>query len=133
MDETANRDQLAVRAFLEAFRNADLAAMEALLAPDFVLRQADGLPYAGVYRGVEGWRGLLHKFGQTWSSLVPALVASVGSGPQFALLFDLAFTSRASGKTLNTRVLEFWTLRNGKVVEILPFYWDTAAVAAIAA
>jgi hypothetical protein len=126
-----NPATLAAHAFLDAFRRADSEAMEALLAPDFVLRQADGLPYGGVYRGVEGWRQLLARFGETWSSLVPTVVTLVGEGPQFGVLVDIAITAKATGKALNTTIFEFWTMRDGRIAEIRPFYWDTAAVRAL--
>lgn len=129
----ANRDKLSVQAFLDAFAKGDAQAMEALMTPDFVLRQADGLPYGGVYRGAEGWRQFLLRLGQTWSSLVPGRMTLVGEGPQFGVMADISLTSRATGKALNTSVFELWTMRDGKLAEIRPFYWDTAAVAAITA
>jgi len=126
-----NVDKVAAHVFLDAFSRGDTQAMEALLAPDFLLRQADGLPYGGDYRGVEGWQRMLTRFAETWSSLVPTLVTVLGDGPQFAVLVDVTVTARATGRTLTTSVLEFWTMRDGKLAEIRPFYWDTAAVTAL--
>jgi ketosteroid isomerase-like protein len=39
------------------------------------------------------------------------------------------FVSRKTGESIELPVVEFYWLEDGKIVEILPFYWDTNAVA----
>ncbi|MFJ8739750.1 nuclear transport factor 2 family protein [Embleya sp. NPDC127516] len=37
-------------------------------------------------------------------------------------------TARATGRVLDTWVMQMITIRNGLITEIRPFYWDTKAV-----
>lgn len=120
-----------LEAFFAAFHIQDMTTMEALLAPDFAIYEAEGLPYAGVYRGIEGWRDLLGRIGAIWSTMIPVVRHFIGDGCHFAVLMDVTLVSVATGRTLETSVFELWTVEDGKVKEIRPHYWDTAAVAAI--
>ena len=65
--------QETLEAFFAAFKAQDTATMEALLAPDFVIHEADGLPYAGTYQGFAGWMELLGRIGSTWEGLTPTV------------------------------------------------------------
>jgi len=120
-------------AFFAAFQAQDAAAMEALLAPDFVIHEADGLPYAGTYKGFAGWIDLLGRIGATWESLTPIIRHLFGDGTHFAVLMDLALTAKATGRSIETSVFELWTVEAGRIKEVRPFYWDTKAVAEVAA
>lgn len=124
--------QQTLEAFFAAFNAQDSATMEALLAPDFVIHEADGLPYAGTYRGFAGWMDLLGKIGATWEGLTPTIRHFIGDGQRYAILMDLTLTARATGRTIETSIFELWTVEAGKIREVRPFYWDTKAVAALA-
>jgi ketosteroid isomerase-like protein len=39
--------------------------------------------------------------------------------------------SRATGRELCMPVCELWRFRNGRAVEVSPFYWDTHAARAV--
>jgi ketosteroid isomerase-like protein len=130
---TQGNGQQTLETFFAAFREQDLAAMEALLAPDFVIHEVDGLPYGGVYKGYAGWMELLARIGATWEGLAPTVRHLVGDGRHFAVLMDLTLTAKATGRTLDTSIFEMWTVEDGKIKEVRPFYWDTRAVADLAA
>ena len=128
---TQSNGQQALEDFFAAFRAADMPAMRSLLAPDFVIHEAEGLPYGGTYRGEAGWSELLQRIAATWESLVPTVRYLLGDGRHFAVLMDLTLTSRATGRTIETSILESWTVEGGRIREVRPFYWDTSAVAAV--
>ena len=126
-------DRETLEAFFSAFKAQDAATMETLLAPDFVIRESAGLPYAGVYRGFAGWMELLGRIAATWTGITPTIRHFIGDDGHFAVMMDLALTSKSTGRTLETSVFELWTVDAGKIKEVQPFYWDTKAVAAVVA
>ncbi|MEV4439973.1 hypothetical protein AB0K09_13265 [Streptomyces sp. NPDC049577] len=40
-------------------------------------------------------------------------------------------TAHGNGRRLETSVMQLFTVRDGRIAEIRPFYWDTAAVTRI--
>lgn len=42
--------------------------------------------------------------------------------------FRLRATSRATGKTIDQRICEFWKIRDEKAVHLQPFYFDSHSV-----
>jgi ketosteroid isomerase-like protein len=129
MEQRSARQTL--EAFFAAFKAQDVALMEALLAPDFVIYEAEGLPYGGAYKGFAGWMDLLGKIGATWTELTPTVRHLIGDGPHFAVLMELALTSRITGRRIDTSIFEQWTVESGRIKEVRPFYWDTKSVAAL--
>ncbi len=127
---SGSADRVAIDSFFAAIAAGDIAAMEALLHSDFVITESEALPYGGVYRGVAGWRDLLAKIGKTWTRLKPTVTVFVGESSPFAIMMDITLTSVATGKTLSTKVFELYSVQDGKIIDIKPFYWDTAAVIA---
>jgi uncharacterized protein len=116
---------------VKAFEKAALyerdfeAAME-FAHPDLTVREAPGLPYRGTYVGLEGQRQLLAD--------VDALFEFDGGAPHVEFRGvgdDLVLgrvtgraTLRATGREIDFLVVEFFTLRDGKVADIEVFYWD---------
>lgn len=131
MMERTDRETL--EAFFAAFNAQDTATMEALLAPDFVILESAGLPYAGTYQGFAGWMELLGKIAETWSTLTPTVRHIIAEGHHFAVMMDLVLTSKATGRTLETSIFELWTVEAGMIRKVEPYYWDTSAVAALVA
>jgi uncharacterized protein len=117
-----------VSACYAAARANDAAAILELMDPDVVLREPASLPNAGVHRGVD----------QVMQALVPVFALFdlsrltiekiVVDGEYGIGLVDLPFRDRAGQ---SCEVSEVYRVRNGRVVEIRPFYWDTAAIAAM--
>jgi ketosteroid isomerase-like protein len=50
-----------------------------------------------------------------------------------AARFRLTFISRASGKSVQTRLVEIYTVRGGRIAELDVYYKDPSAVAALLA
>ncbi len=53
--------------FLAALNTGDHEAQGAMMAPDFVVVEAESLPYGGTYRGIEGWKALTKAVIGCWS------------------------------------------------------------------
>lgn len=125
-------DNLAViEAFSQAATQGDLEALADCMHPDFEIREAEGLPYCGVFRGLDGFLAMFRAMQQAWGDLGITHIATIGErdGEEFALHMRVDGID-ASGAPVSSEVLERWVVRDGKVAAIVPFYWDTAALAA---
>jgi hypothetical protein len=107
-----------------------MAAGLARFAPGCVLLEAESLPYsASTYEGPEGFQRVLADVFQTWKGLEFSLDDVAASGNRVFALITLKGRLGAAETPLTMQVVELWTLRDGMVVELRPFYWDTAKVA----
>jgi ketosteroid isomerase-like protein len=94
---------------------------------DLTIIEADSLPYGGTYRGFGSLKGLGKGMSEAFSEMRLEYVGCIGEGDTIVAELLLHFTGRASGKSLSMPVLEIVRFRDGKMVEIKPFYFDTAA------
>jgi ketosteroid isomerase-like protein len=102
------------------------------LSDDVVLRLPPGLPFGGDYRGWQGYMDVLKKIGAFFTELK-------GTPREFAIMGNkIVVMNRLSGRIAkNDRLISFpltdiWELKDGKVVEITAFYYDTKAIADLA-
>ncbi|HLY58993.1 MAG TPA: EthD domain-containing protein [Stellaceae bacterium] len=111
----------------------DWTTIETLIAPDAVIREAPGLPFAGDRRGHTGLRDLARIMATHVEEPCLALKDIVGEpdGESFAVLFRLDCRSRASGRNFSTDVIEYWRLSSGVVGEMTAFYRDAIGFAAL--
>jgi uncharacterized protein len=126
-------DHLAiVQAIYAAAGVGDWDGVEAHLSDDFMISEAEGLPYAGVWHGKRALRDLYgHVMGFWENPSVEIKEITVGTEHVIGLL-QLSGTSKRTGKSFSMPVLEIFRLAGGKVVEIKPVYWDTKHIAEIA-
>lgn len=120
-----------IKAFAAAGLAGDFEAMTHLMHLDFVVRQAPGLPYHGDHRGPEGFLAMFTTMQSAWRKLSISQIGVIGApeGETFALHMRVEGVSER-GEPICSEVFERWVVRDGKVAEIQPFYWDTAALAA---
>jgi uncharacterized protein len=113
--------------FVAAVLSGDLDTVRALAAPEMELHQGSGLPYAGVYKGAEGFIEFLGAFGETWEiERLEPVRNFLGEDPEW-VASELAFaaTSRATGKRFESSLVEVWHIRGGKVLLIKPHYFNS--------
>ncbi len=108
----------------------DLAGVAARLHPDVVLHQAPSLPYGGEYVGREATMGcLLKMFAEYWQVGALTVHGIAVDGDLVISAVDLAATARPTGRAVSMPFRECFRLRDGLVVDLQPFYYDTAAIA----
>jgi len=112
-----------VQGFYEAGARGDLPAMLALLAPDFVAYESESLPFAGVYRGPEGFVQLLQRVSSLFHLEIHA-EEFVDSGNRVIAFVKGQFVPVDGGAPIPVDIAEVWTLRHHKVVELRPYYWN---------
>jgi ketosteroid isomerase-like protein len=97
--------------------------------PDVRLHQADALPYGGTWCGHDGMERFFLAMTETWASF--AMVDQeflVDDGPA-VVHTQVDATARATGRSLSFPILQTVAVRDGRIIEVRPFYWDTAAIA----
>ncbi|CAM4431541.1 nuclear transport factor 2 family protein [Nocardia ninae] len=108
-----------------------------LLAPyfatDVVLHQAAGLPYGGTWHGHAGMEQFFLAMARTWEifELLEQKFLATGQTPVVHTL--VRARARTTGRELTFPILQTITITEGRISEVHPFYWDTAAIAAVCA
>ncbi len=124
---TAANPNLAVQdRFVAAVFAGDSATLHELAAPDFVLLEGSGLPFAGDFPGADGFLRFLGIFAEVFDIEVLAPVRSFQSDDPDVLAteFELRAVDRATGKPFESSLIEVWTFREGKVASIKPHYFN---------
>lgn len=106
---------------------ADWPGMSEVLAPDVVMYEADSLPYAGEYRGIDAViEGLKRIFYQELEMTRLDLEAILADGDRVVSMLTLGGTARTTGKPFTMRLIEAFEINpDGLVASIRPYWWDT--------
>jgi ketosteroid isomerase-like protein len=120
----------AERAYVTA-GGPDRAAFDeiaACLDPEVELHQAPGLPFTGVWRGPEGMERFIAVMGELWQSMEFLEQRQLVDGDTVVATNRVRFVSRATGRAVVTSIMQLVTIRDGRIREIRPYYWDPAAI-----
>ncbi|MGW5384897.1 nuclear transport factor 2 family protein [Nocardia sp. NPDC003963] len=112
---------------------ASFAILAPFFAPDVELVQADGLPYGGVWRGHDGMERFFRTMSETWERFDMVEQTILAATGPLVVLTDVHARSRATGRDLAFPILQTITVADGRITRVQPFYWDTAAIAAVCA
>lgn len=112
---------------------ASFITLEPYFAPDVVLWQADSLPYGGIWRGHAGIEQFFVAMSTTWDRFDLTDQTFLSEANPLVVLTQVHARSRKSGEYLNFPMLQTITLREDRITEVRPFYWDTAAIADLCA
>lgn len=100
-------------------------------APDVELHQADGLPYGGIWRGYDGMEKFFVTMSETWADFDLSDQTFLAVTPDHAVvLTQVRATARATGRAVDFPILQIIRFGEGRIREVRPFYWDTAAITA---
>lgn len=119
----ANKD--IVLAFLDASVRGDEEAMKALLDADVQVIEAESLPYGGISEGADGFLDLIKRVFKTWEDTQVSVNQVLSDGDLVVILAEMTGRSRVTGEAFRMPVTETWFLKNGKIREVRPFYFDT--------
>ncbi|MCK6586565.1 MAG: nuclear transport factor 2 family protein [Polyangiaceae bacterium] len=121
---SANAD--IVRSIYEAAIKGDINAIMPVIDPQITIYEAASLPYGGEYHGHEGFSRLVTAVFTSWAAFEVDLKELFDAGSTIIAILQIRVTLKESGRVVEMPVAEFWRLRDGKVVDLRPFYWDTA-------
>ncbi|MEV0056460.1 nuclear transport factor 2 family protein [Saccharopolyspora shandongensis] len=111
---------------------ASFEPLAEFFSPQVVLHQAEALPYGGNWRGHEGMERFFFEMSRTWESFEMLaqvfLTPSDTAGP-LVVRTQVRARSRATGRRLEFPILQTIEIQDGQIIDIHPFYWDTAEIA----
>jgi uncharacterized protein len=108
---------------------ASFELLAPFFAPDVVLHQAEALPYGGTWRGHDGMERFFLAMSQAWQVFDMVDQKFLATEGTAVVLTQVHACARATGRTLDFPILQTIRARNGRISEVRPFYWDTAAIA----
>jgi ketosteroid isomerase-like protein len=111
-----------------AVGSGDLDRAKSYLDDHVEIREAESLPYGGLYRGKEEVAACFDKVFKFWKINDFKLRQVVAGGDIVAVHLDMDVSANSNGAHIKYDLLEVWRLQDGKIVEILPFYEDTHAI-----
>jgi ketosteroid isomerase-like protein len=124
--DTTETRRVVAALYAAAIRN-DVRTIIELMDPDIELIEAESLPNAGVHRGIEAVQRALAPVFEMFDLTHLKLERVVVDGEYGIGLLELPFRDRP-GQTCP--ISEVWQVRNGRIIKVRPYYWDTAIVTA---
>ena len=106
----------------------DFAHVAATLTENVLLLEPASLPYGGEYRGQDSFERWLRAFAEAWSSLEVRGAETWVHGDIVFSRSHVYATARSTGRAADWPLLQFFRVEDGRVAELRPFHWDTAAM-----
>jgi uncharacterized protein len=117
-----------VTSFLDNLHKGDIDACCALFAPAAAIREADSLPFGGLREGPDGFRSLVGEVGRLYKLRLGEPTVNA-DGAVATVRFDITMTSRGTGRGVEMRVIDVYTIEGGLITELDVYYQDTKAIA----
>ncbi len=111
--------------------NASFDLLAPFFHPSVVLRQAENLPYGGIWRGHDGMERFFRAMSATWEAFEMLEQRFLPAAETVVVHTEVHARARATGRELAFPILQTITFADGRIAEVRPFYWDTAAVVAV--
>jgi ketosteroid isomerase-like protein len=108
---------------------ANFDTLAPYFAPDVVLHQAEALPYGGIWRGHDGMEQFFAAMATTWEVFEMVEQEFLATSETAVVLTHVHARARATGQELDFPILQTIRVVDGRIAEVRPFYWDTAAIA----
>jgi ketosteroid isomerase-like protein len=109
----------------------EIEAMKALIDPNVRLVEAKSLPYGGVHVGLDAFMKVLYGFYEYWKDGKVVVKNLIADGEWCVAMTELTAVSAKSGIAFTTQLAEVHRVRDGRIIESLPFYFDTKELAEI--
>jgi hypothetical protein len=100
----------------------------ALLHPQVKITLPPSVPHGGSYQGKAGARQLRERLLGAWSEFRVEILEHLVGADSVITMIQLQAVAKATGRPVNTRIAEFWRFRDGQVVELSAYYFDTKSV-----
>lgn len=115
--------------FYEFSSSENKEKFDALLHPDFRVIESDNMPYAGTYKGADGFREIVSiVFGYFETLNVEPVVYTEGTDHVIALV-NVEGVGKRRGEAFKSDLLEVFRFEGEKIIEIRPYYWNQDLIA----
>jgi len=130
LEDLQARNRQTVLALYKATGRGDWVKAASLMTPDILIKEAPSVPFAGVYRGVEAMRELFAEVVRSLGVTGIEIREVTAGGEWVVVLLDLLLPG---DPPVRAPLAESFRLTDGKVCEIVPYYFDTDLLAQAAA
>jgi ketosteroid isomerase-like protein len=107
---------------------ANFGTLAPFFSADVVLHQAEALPYGGIWRGHDGMEQFFVAMATTWEAFEMVAQEFLATSETAVVLTHVHARARATGRELDFPILQTIRIVDGRIAEVRPFYWDTAAI-----
>src|SRR3954447_10113366 len=128
--EQEQRNLETIEALYAATGTGNWSTAESMLTEDFFVTEAGTTPFGGVYRGRKALHDLFMQVMQAAGVTGLDIQQSTAGGDTVVVLLELVL---AGPPEVRVSLAELFRLRDGKVCEIKPYYFDTRPLCAAAA
>ena len=122
-----------IRRLFKAVEERDFPGYLAAYDPEIVIRDAESLPYGGVYHGLEGAKQHAESAAQIWDNLQTSAerkldATFLDAGDYVVALWRQKGLMTSSGRKFDLPAVNVYKMRGGKIVESQMFHADTFAI-----
>ncbi len=103
---------------------ASFDGMAATMDPEIALHQSPDLPWGGEYRGHQGFKDWSVKMSECFDFLDVRDPEYFEKDDKLVILCRLVTRSRLHGYELDRPMAQVVTVRDGKIMDFRPFYWN---------
>ena len=114
-----------VRKLFESAFAGDFEGLKQYLHPDVRVNEAESLPYGGVYVGIDQMVALNAHVFSFWTDFSITVKQLFGEGEWVTALTEMQGKARTTGLAFKMPLSEVFRVKDGKIVEITPYYFDT--------
>lgn len=111
----------------EYYRTAlagEIESMKVLLDPNIRVIEANSLPYGGVWEGVDEFLKLLAIVFEVWKDCQVKVKHLVADDDWVVALTEMSGVGVGSGIPFKMPLAEVYRVKDGRIVEITPYYLD---------
>ena len=110
-----------------AAADASFDAIAATLDPEVVLHQSPDLPWGGEYHGHEGYAEWARVMSVAFNKLEVKEQSYFVEANAVVILCRFVTYSRSTGKSLDLPMAQVVRVRDDRILEFRPFYWNVPA------
>jgi uncharacterized protein len=115
-----------VEEFVRRLSSGDMDGACELLADEITVHECESVPYPGDHVGRDEFFRLREGFFASWVPRGKMEIRLRDAGPEYAVaLVRIPVTARATGREFELRQAESYTVRDGRIVDLELYYFDT--------
>jgi ketosteroid isomerase-like protein len=114
-----------VQAVFDASAKQDWDTVKSYLHGEIEVIEAESLPYAGVFKGPDGFIALNQQVFDTWADAASHIDHLIADGDHVVVLGSFSGRGKETGQAFTVPLAAVWEFRGEKVIQVRPFYFDT--------
>jgi uncharacterized protein len=128
MTQTRSARQIVENTYAALLERGDMDEFMANFADDAELIEVESLPYGGRFRGKDAIKGAMLNLLTYWSDLSYVIERILDNDDCVIAQGTFSAKGARSGKPVCFPLAEVWTIKDGRITELLAIYGDTKQV-----